>query len=168
AYARLAGVAAGASVAVVARGAVGLVRVRANACAGIAAAGDVALIGGGADDRIGARAQAHLAGVGLGAGVAVVARAPVGPGRVRAHAARGIAHAGDVALVGGDAEDVAGARAGAGLAGVGLRAGVAVVARAPVALGRVRAETAARIAHAHHVALIAGRAHHRVGAGAGA
>src|SRR5439155_1225827 len=88
-----------ACVAVVARRAVGLCRVRAAAGGRIAGAGVVALILGSADDGVRARAAAALAGVGLGARVAVAAGGAVGLGRVRALAGRGIAGAGVVALI---------------------------------------------------------------------
>src|SRR5439155_896249 len=93
---------------------------------GVAGAGDVALIGRGADDRVGAGARPGLAGIGLRAGVAVVARGAVGRGRVGAETRRGSTHAGIVALIGRGAGDrrVRAAGRGAG----GDRARVAVVA----------------------------------------
>src|SRR6185503_18165601 len=87
-------VADGAIVAVVAGRAVRLGRVRAEARLGIADAGEVALVERGADDRARTGAGAALAGVGLRAGVVVVARGAVGPGRVRADAAQRVAGAG--------------------------------------------------------------------------
>ena len=57
-----------------------------------------------ADDGVRAGADARLAGVGLRAGVAVVAGGPVGASRVGAGARRGIAGPGDVALVAGAAQ----------------------------------------------------------------
>src|SRR5207245_1791428 len=93
----------------------------------VARACGMTLVGGHARDRIGADADAGLAGVGLRAGAAVIAAAAVGPGGVAAGAGRGIADAGGVTLVGGHARDRIGAHADARLAGVGLRAGVAVV-----------------------------------------
>src|SRR5438067_1206085 len=91
-------------------------------------AGGVALIGGGGDDGVGGRAHGALAGVGLGAASAVVAGRAVGLGRVRACAASGITGAGDMTLIGGRANDGVAAGADPALAGVGLRAGIAVVA----------------------------------------
>src|SRR5205814_772362 len=126
--AALAGVGLGAGVAVVAGRAVARGRAGARAGGGVAGAGDVALIGGRADDGVGARARAALAGVGLGAGVAVAAGRAVGVGRVRACAASGITGAGDMTLIGGRANDGVAAGADPALAGVGLRAGIAVVA----------------------------------------
>jgi len=107
-----------------------------------------------ADDGVRARAHAHLTRVGLRARVAVVARAPVGLGGVRAGAGRRVARPRVVTLVGRGADDGIRARAHATLAGVGVRAPVAVVARAPVGLGGVRACAGGRIAGARVVALI--------------
>src|SRR5213079_3263599 len=81
---------------------------------------------------------------------------------------RGVAGAGRVALVGGSAHDGVGAYAGAGLAGVGPRAGVAVVARRSVELGGIAAGARRGIAGAGGVALVGGRAHDGVGAHASA
>src|SRR5439155_889897 len=118
----------------------------------------VALVLGGADDGVRAGAAAALAGVGLRAGVAVVARRPVGLGRVRAQAARRIARPCVVALILGGADDGVRAGAAAALAGVGLRAGVAVVAGGAFGLGRVRASAPRRLACDLVVALILGGA----------
>ena len=90
------------------------------------------LIGRGADHVIGADADAGLAGVGLGAGVAVVARVAVGLiGLEQAPAGAG---ARDVALVERGADDRVAAGANARLASVGLGAGVAVAAGVAVVL----------------------------------
>src|SRR5207244_11711341 len=78
----------------------------------------------------------------------IVARAVAG-------AVGGIAGAGDVALVGGGADDGVAADARAALAGVGLRAGVAVVAGGAVGLETVvRAGGAGPRAVLRRVALI--------------
>src|SRR5439155_1139647 len=161
---RLAGVGLGAGVAVAASGAVGLERGRAAGRGRIAGSGGVALVEGGADDGIRAGAGPRLAGVGLRAGVAVVAGRPVGLGRVRADTRRRIAGAGAVALIAGGASHRVPARAGPRLTGVGLRAGVAVAASGAVRLGRVRAGARGRVARTGHVALIAGGAGHGVAA----
>src|SRR5206468_12515688 len=95
---------------------------------GVAGAGRVALVGGRAHDRVRAHAGAALAGVALRAVIAVVTGCAVGLDGIAAGARRGIASAGRVTLVGGRAHDRVRAHAGAGLAGVGLRAGIAVVA----------------------------------------
>src|SRR5206468_4029199 len=150
----LAGIDAGAPVAVVAGGVVVLIRVRALPGGRIAGAGVVALFERGADDGVGAGARAALAGVGLGARVAVVAGGAVAVVRVGALAGGGVAGAGDVALVGGGADDGVRAGAGATLAGVALRAGVAVVARAAVAGVRVGALAGGGVAGAGVVALV--------------
>src|SRR5439155_451063 len=98
----------------------------ARAGRGGAGAGAAGLGGGGADDGVGAGARPGLAGIGLRAGVAVVARGAVGPGRVGAETRRGSTHAGIVALIGRGAGDRRVRAAGRG-AGVD-RARVAVVA----------------------------------------
>ena len=100
----LAGVGLGAEVCVAAGCAVVLGRIGAEASRGIAHAGYVALIEGSADHRIGARARAGLAGVTLGAEVRVIAGCAVRLGRIGADTARGIAHAGIVAIVPGARE----------------------------------------------------------------
>src|SRR5204863_183376 len=97
-----------------------------------------------ADDRVRATAHARLAGVGLRARVAVVARGVVGGGRIRAQPRPRVAGARDVTLVGRVADDRVRATADTRLAGVGLRAGVAVVARGVVRLLEVCRTRAAR------------------------
>src|SRR5439155_1553508 len=77
-----------------------------------------------------------LAGVALRTGVPVRAGAAVRLVRVGADAARGIAGARDVTLIEGGADDGVRPDAGAGLAGVGLRASAAVVAGGSVGLVR--------------------------------
>src|SRR5262249_59130760 len=87
--------------------------------------------------------------------------------RVRAPARRRVAGAGVVALVRGRAHDRVGALADPELAGGGLGAGVPVVARGGVRLGRVRAEAGGVIAGAGRVALIGRAARDGVAAHAG-
>src|SRR5207247_718723 len=142
-----------AAVAVVAGGAVRHGRVGALAGGRVAAADGVALIGGDAE-YVDAAAGAALTGVVVRARIAVVAGAAVGPDRARAAAGRRVAGARVVALIRRGAED--GVRAGTDstLAGVGLRAGIAVVAGGAVGLRRARAEAGRRIAGARVVALI--------------
>src|SRR5439155_210801 len=79
-------------------------------------------------DRVAARAGAVLAGVRLRAGVAVAAHGAVRLHRARADARRRVADPRLVALIAGRADDRRAGRAAAVLAGVGLRAGVPVVA----------------------------------------
>src|SRR5205823_2190916 len=149
---RLAGVGLGAGIAIGAGAAIGLVRIGAGAVGRIARAGDVALIERGADDGVRARADARLTGVALRAGIAVGAGPTVCLVRVGAGAARRIADAGVVALVERAADDRVRADAGTAVAGVALRAGIAVGAgdtvgqdmmlaarfgRAPVARARI-------------------------------
>src|SRR5207249_687115 len=139
---------------VVASAAVRLVRVGAGAARRIADTGEVALIEGRTDDGVGPDAAARLAGVELRAGIAGGARSAVGLVRVGAGAARRIAGAGDVALVERGADDGVGPRAAARLAGVALRAGIAVGAGRTVGLVWVGAGAARRIADAGDVALV--------------
>src|SRR5207253_157970 len=128
----------------------------------IADPGDVALIERHTDDGVGPDAAARLAGVGLGAGIAVAARATFGRVRVGARAARRIADPGDVALIERRADDGVGPDAAARLAGVGLGAGITVGAGPAVGLVRVGAGAARRIADAGVVALVEGGADDRV------
>src|SRR3989442_704023 len=139
-----AAIADGAAVAVVAGGPVLSGGVATGPRRGIARPGGVALIERGADDRVGAHAAPVLAGVGLRAGVAVVAGRAVGlVRRRRAHAGGGVAGAGVVALV-RRADHRVRPDAAPVLASVGLRAGVAVVARRAVELVRMRAADGGR------------------------
>src|SRR5207245_3289506 len=123
AHARLAGVGLRTGVAVRAGRPVGLLGIRARAGLRIAGAGVVALSEGGADDGVRPDAGAGLAGVALGAGVAVAAGRAVGLVRVGAGAVGRVAGAGVVGRVARSADDGIRASAGAGLAGIGLRAG---------------------------------------------
>src|SRR5439155_419040 len=152
--AALAGVALRAGVAVVARGAVGLGRVRAQPRARVARARVVALVLRRTGDGIAGRARAALAGVAQRAGVAVVAPGAVGLARVRAQPRARVARARVVALVLRRTGDGSAGRARAALAGVAQRAGVAVVAPGAVGLARVRAQPRARVARARVVALV--------------
>src|SRR5206468_80207 len=129
AQAGLTGVVLGARVAVgVTAGAVCLRRVRADAGRRVTGPDDMALVGGGADDGGTSRADPVLTAVVLGAGAVVgVARRVVWSVQVRAGAARRVADACDVTLVERGADDRVAARADPRQAGVGLRAGVAVV-----------------------------------------
>src|SRR5262249_14892370 len=113
-------------VAVVARGAVGLVD-RAGAGGRVAGA---ALIDPAADDGVRTHARADLAGIGLRAGVA---RDAGGAGGLVDRAGAGGRVAG-AALIDPAADDGVRSHARADLAGIGLRAGVAVVARGAVGL----------------------------------
>src|SRR5439155_1503412 len=137
ARARLAGVRLRAGIAVIARGAVGLGGgVTALARPSVLRAGGVALCSGRPDDRIRARARARLAGVRLRVGIAVIARGAVGLGGwVVARARRWVTRSAFAALFRSRADDRIRARARARLAGVRLRAGVAVIARGAVGLG---------------------------------
>src|SRR5438094_445242 len=125
------------------------------------------LVGACAHDGIRARAGAGLAGVGLRAGVAVVTGRAVGLDGIAAGARRGVAGAGRMALVGGRAHDRVRAHAGTGLAGVGLRAVIAIVTESADGLGGYAAGCRRGIARTSRMALVGGRAHDLVLADAG-
>src|SRR2546427_522981 len=126
AAARLAGVALGAGIAVGAGRADGRRGGGAGGARRMADPCNMTLIEGGADDGIRPDAGALLAGVPLGASIAVGAGAAVRLVRVGARAARRIADSGDVALVERRADDGVRPDAAARLAGVGLGTGIAV------------------------------------------
>src|SRR5439155_14716667 len=84
----------------------------------------------------GAPAHACAAGVAHGAEEAIIAGHAIGLARVGADAGDGVAAAPVVALVGGRADNGVRPDAGAGLAGVGLGAGIIVGAGAAVRLDR--------------------------------
>lgn len=89
-------------------------------------------VGGRADDRVCPSADSGLAGVGLGAGVAIVARRAVRLGWVGAQTGRRVADTRIMALVERDAVGRTAANAGPGaVAGGGLTTEVAVVAGCP-------------------------------------
>src|SRR5437870_5685224 len=115
-----------------------------------------------------ARARAAEAAIADGAAVAVVAGGPVMSGGIATGPRRGIARPGGVALIERGADDGLGAHAGAGPAGVGQRAGVAVVAGGAVGLGGIAAGARCGVAGAGGVALVGGGAGDGVGAYAGA
>ncbi len=125
----------------------------------------MALIAGRADHRVGTRADPELAGIGLRAQVAVVAGRPVGLCGIGADPCAAVTNTYIVALIAGGAGHRVGARARTGLAGVGLRTQVAVVAARAVRCRRIRADTRAAIANPNIVALVAGGADDGVGTG---
>ena len=149
-----AGVDARAGVGVVAGGAVGLGRIGAVAGGGIADASLVALIRCRAGYRVGTGAGAGSTGVRSRARIVIVARRPVRLRRVGAETGCRLAGAGVMTLVGRAADDRPGPRAGTGDAGIGLVAGITIVARAAVGLGGVGASPARCVAEAGVVALI--------------
>ena len=121
-------------VAVGARCPVGLGRIRADARARVAGPRRVTLIEGRAVDGAAPSAGARLASIRLSTCVAIGARGPIGFGRIRADARTRIAGPRRVALIGGSAGDWIAASAHAGLTGICLGAGIAVVAHRPVGL----------------------------------
>jgi len=128
----LAGVCLRAEIAIVAGSAIGQCWIRAHPGRGIAGASIVAAVLRRAGHGVRAYACACLAGVYLGAEVAVIAGSAIGQCRIRAHPGRGIAGAGVVALIECRARE--GAAAHADVAGTGIheRARVAIIARAPI------------------------------------
>src|SRR3989449_295416 len=132
--------------------------VGAAARGGVARARHVALVEGGAGDGVAPDAAPALAGIGLRAGVAVGARRPVRRRGGGAAARRGVARARHVALVEGGAGDGVAPDAAPTLAGVGLCAGVAVVAGRPVRRRGGGAAARRGVARARHVALVEGGA----------
>ena len=137
---RLARVGLGAGVTVVARSAVRRGRIRALTIRRIAGSGHMALIGSRADDRVAAHARSSLAGVGLSAGVVVSAYRPVRDGRAGGALAVGrVAGSRQMALIARRADNRVRPGADTGLAGVGLSAGIVVIAGRAVGRGRVHA-----------------------------
>src|SRR5207247_7588625 len=116
----------------------------------------------------GVDAAAHPARTrgGRGTGIAVVAGADLARRRVRARPRGGITGAGGLTLVGSGAGDGVAARAHAALAGVGLRAPIAVVADAAVGLRRAPARPRAGVPGAGGVTLVVGGAADGVAAAA--
>ena len=103
--ARLARVRLRAGVAVIARGPIRLVRVRADPCACIAGPRDMTLVRRGAHHRVPAHAHPRLAGVTLGARIAVGTRGPVGLVRIRTNSRARIAGPREMTLIARDAYD---------------------------------------------------------------
>jgi hypothetical protein len=155
---RLAGVGLRTGVPVVARCSVRSVRIRAASRSRIARTRHVTLVGGRAGYRIRARARAALAGVGPRAGVVVIAGRAVRLRRIGTGARCRIAGACHVTLIRSGAGLRIGASANPGLTRIGLRAGVAVIARSVIRFRQIRASTCRRIANSHQVALIGCRA----------
>jgi hypothetical protein len=162
----LAGIGVRARTAVVANRTVCLRRIGARAIQWIANSRHVALIERHADDRRRPDASAGLTSVDLRAGIAVAARSAIGLGGVGANTVRWIARPWIMALIEREAGHRIGPDAATGLAGIGLRARVAVGAGRSVLLGRIRASAIGWIARARHVALVARVAHDRVRTGA--
>src|SRR5262249_51204316 len=115
-----------------------------------------------------ARADARLAGITARTRVPVVARRAVGPHGAGACTRGRVADARLVALSTGAADDRVASGADAGLARVGLRARIAIVARGSVGLRRTGADARGGIADARIVTLIRGSADDRGPARAGA
>jgi hypothetical protein len=126
----------------------------------------VALIARRAGDVVSAGANASLTGVSLGAGVLVIAPNSICRIWIRAVAGCRVAFAGDMTLIERGANNVVAANARSGLAGVRLRAGVAVIAGGAVCEWRIRTDTRCGVADADPVALIGRGADDRIAADA--
>jgi hypothetical protein len=98
----------------------------------------MALIRWGADDRVGASADPVLAGIGLGASVAIAAPGPVLFGWIRALPSGGVADSYVVTGVERCADDLVSAHTDPALADILLGAGIAVVAGRAVVVGPAR------------------------------
>lgn len=162
----LAGVAHGASIAVITRRSIRGSGVRAEPGGGIARPRNMTLVTGRANHGIAADTDAVLAGIGLGAGVAVVAGRAIRGRGIRTCPGGGIAGSRNMALVERGTDDRSASGTGARLAGIANRAKIAIVACRPVRLGRVRAEAGGRVAGPGNMTLVAGHANHRIGTGA--
>src|SRR5262249_52558902 len=150
------------------RGAVSRSRVRAFARRRVAGAGHMALVRGRTGLGVAACAGTGLTGIGLGAGVAVAARGAVRRSRAGALAGAGVAGAGHMALARGRTSLWVAHRARPTLTGIVPLPGALPIARGAVSRSRVRAFARRRVAGAGHMALVRGRAGHRVAAHAGA
>ena len=158
----LAGVRARATAAVIAGRALWLHRVGAHAGRTVALANVVALIEHRADHGVPAGTLTRLAAVGSGAEAPIAAGRAVWLHRVGARTRRRATLADVVALVEGGADYRVPARALPRLAGVSARAETHVVAGGAVLLRGVGTGAARRVTVAHGVALVEGRADHRV------
>ena len=117
----------------------------------------VTLIQRGTDDRVAPHAHATLAGIGLGAQVAIVAARPVRLGRIGAGAGARIAAARKVALVRRRTAHRRPTPTDPALTGFPGGAGIAIIAGGVIRLGRGGAGAGGRVADARIVALIDGR-----------
>src|SRR5438552_2786684 len=155
-----------AGVAVIARAAISLCRIGAGARLRIASPRAMTLIRGRTDYRIGADATRSEERRVVRAGVAVIARAAISLSRIGAGARLRIARPRAMSLIRGGIDYGIVADAPACVAGVCLRAGVAVIARAAISLCRIGAGARLRIASPRAMTLIRGRTDYRIGADA--
>lgn len=150
----LAGIDRRASIAVIADHARWLVRIAANARRRIARPRDVALIQWRTWYRIRSRAKTRLARIQLCARVAVIARCTIHSVWIGTHSRHCIANTCNMARIGCRTGHRVCPGARTGLTRIRLRTTIAVVARRPIALGRIRTNSRARITRAGNVALI--------------
>jgi hypothetical protein len=152
----------GAGFAVIAGFAVGLGGISANSGARIAYASVVTLIQWGTHDWVCSCADTSLAGIGLGASVAVIAGIAVVLGRIGADSGCRNADTSIMALIQRGTHNRIRAGTDASLAGIGLGAEIPVVAGCSVDFVRIRAQAADGIADPGIVALVQGGADHRI------
>jgi hypothetical protein len=150
----LTGVAGRTGVSVIAGGAIRFRHVCALSRCWVACPRRVTLVRSQADDGIAADTGPSLTGIRLRTQVAIVAGGPVRLRWIGANASRGIAGSRVVALVGGGADDRVTAHADSSLTRVGLGAGIAIVARCPIRLRRVRALTGLWVTGTSSVTLV--------------
>jgi len=162
----LASVGLGTGIRVVTAGAVGLVGIGTYTRAGITGARFMTLIQGCTYDRVGAYTAARLAGVGLGASIAVITGRSVGLDWIRTDSSTGIANTCIVTLIERRTNHGIGSGTGARLASIGLSTQVAIVASRSIRLGGIRADPATRVADTNVVALTLGYANNRIGSAA--
>ncbi len=161
----LAGIGLRADIAVIAGRTIGFARFGAHSGDGVANAGIVALVERGAYDRIGPHTRACLACIRFRARIAVITGRTIGFARIGAHSGDGVANARIVALIERRAYDGIGPGTRAGLAGIGLRASIVVIACRAIGFARIGAHTRHGIADPRVVALVERGAYDRIGPG---
>jgi hypothetical protein len=157
-----------AQIIVIASGAVGFVGIGAHTRGRIACSYVVALIQSRARNGIGSGTSASTARIGLRASIAVIANSAVGLVGIGAHAVHRIANTGVVALIQSRTNDGHCAGTCSRLAGIHLRAAIAVIAHGSIGFRRIGAHARHGIARAHVVALAQRCTRDRVCPGTGA
>src|SRR3990167_754650 len=118
----------------------------------------MALIQRGTDNGVCTVARTALTGVGLRAGIPVIARGSIRLRWITANPRRRVAGPHIVALIQRRADNGVCTVARTALAGVGLRTGIPVTARGPIRLFRITANPRRRVAGSGIMALIQSRA----------
>jgi hypothetical protein len=156
--ARIARFRAVASIAITAGRTIGFGGVATYAGHTVACADLVAFIERQAGNGIGAGTRARLTGIGLRAGVVVITGESVVCMGIAALSRCRIACASDVALVERQTRNGIGARTRARLTGIGLCAGVVVIAGGAIGFWRIAAQAGSQLTNTHRMALIRSRA----------